>query len=65
ATPDALPVVSAVDAVPGFFVATGFSGHGFGIGLAAGDMMAGIVLDRADRQRAEEQPFTFNRFERH
>ena len=30
--PDAIPVISPVDRVPGFFIATGFSGHGFGIG---------------------------------
>src|SRR5690349_15617605 len=29
--PDAIPVISPVDRLPGFFVATGFSGHGFGI----------------------------------
>ena len=29
ATPDAVPVISAVDQIPGFHLATGFSGHGF------------------------------------
>ncbi|HEY0212728.1 MAG TPA: FAD-binding oxidoreductase [Paenirhodobacter sp.] len=42
-TPDAVPVISPVDAVPGFFIATGFSGHGFGIGPAAGRLMADLV----------------------
>lgn len=42
-TPDAVPVISAVDSVPGFHIATGFSGHGFGIGPAAGRLMADIV----------------------
>jgi len=42
-TPDALPVISPVDALPGFHIATGFSGHGFGIGPAAGRLMAEIV----------------------
>ena len=32
ATPDAVPVISAVPKLPGFFMATGFSGHGFGLG---------------------------------
>lgn len=45
-TPDAVPVISAVDRVPGFHVATGFSGHGFGIGPAAGRLMADIVTGR-------------------
>ncbi|MBO3762113.1 FAD-binding oxidoreductase [Ciceribacter sp. L1K22] len=42
-TPDAVPVISAVDAMPGFFIATGFSGHGFGIGPGAGRLMADMV----------------------
>ena len=33
--------------IPGFLIATGFSGHGFGIGPAAGRLMADIVTDRA------------------
>ena len=35
-TPDVVPVISPVEALPGFVVATGFSGHGFGIGPGAG-----------------------------
>lgn len=42
-TPDAVPVISAIDDVPGFHIATGFSGHGFGIGPGAGRLMADIV----------------------
>ena len=42
-TPDAVPVISPVDAVPGFFIATGFSGHGFGIGPGAGRLAADLV----------------------
>ncbi|MBR0558040.1 FAD-binding oxidoreductase [Ciceribacter sp. L1K23] len=42
-TPDAVPVISAVDAMPGFFIATGFSGHGFGIGPGSGRLMADMV----------------------
>ena len=33
-TPDGVPVISGVDTLPGFFIATGFTGHGFGIGPA-------------------------------
>ena len=43
ATPDALPVISAVETLPGFYIATGFSGHGFGIGPGAGKLMAELV----------------------
>ena len=31
-TPDEIPVLGPIDAIPGLFLATGFSGHGFGIG---------------------------------
>jgi glycine/D-amino acid oxidase-like deaminating enzyme len=46
-TPDAIPVISAVDKLPGFFIATGFSGHGFGIGPGAGRLMADMVMGRS------------------
>ena len=42
-TPDAIPVISAVDRLPGLHIATGFSGHGFGIGPAAGRLAADLV----------------------
>ena len=42
-TPDAVPVISPVERTPGFFIATGFSGHGFGIGPAAGRLAADLV----------------------
>ena len=43
ATPDVVPVMDEVDDNPGLFVATGFSGHGFGIGPGAGKVMADLV----------------------
>ncbi len=46
-TPDAIPVLSAVDELPGLHVATGLSGHGFGIGPGAGRLMAEIVTGAA------------------
>ena len=46
-TPDAIPVISPVDAVPGLIVATGFSGHGFGIGPGAGRLIADLEIGRA------------------
>ena len=39
-TPDIVPIISPVDSIPGFIVATGFSGHGFGIGPAAGKLVS-------------------------
>lgn len=59
-TPDAVPVISAVDAVPGFHIATGFSGHGFGIGPAAGRLMADLVTNHTPL--VDPTPFRFSRF---
>ena len=59
-TPDAIPVISAVDSAPGLHIASGFSGHGFGIGPAAGGLMADIVLGRTPR--VDPQEFRFSRF---
>ncbi|ETX12413.1 D-amino acid oxidase [Marinomonas ushuaiensis DSM 15871] len=42
-TPDSNPVIDKVKAIPGLTVATGFSGHGFGTGPAAGQLAADIV----------------------
>lgn len=44
-TPDAVPVISKVDGHPGLIVATGFSGHGFGLGPAAGRLAADLLTD--------------------
>jgi glycine/D-amino acid oxidase-like deaminating enzyme len=44
-TPDSNPVIDRIDALPGLTVATGFSGHGFGTGPAAGQLAADLVSD--------------------
>jgi len=59
-TPDVVPVISAVDSMPGFHIATGFSGHGFGIGPAAGRLMADLVTGRTPV--VDPAPFRFSRF---
>jgi glycine/D-amino acid oxidase-like deaminating enzyme len=59
-TPDAIPVISGVDAVPGLFIGTGFSGHGFGIGPAAGKLMADLVTN--DTPLVDPHAFRLNRF---
>ena len=58
--PDAIPVISAVDAVPGFFIATGFSGHGFGIGPGAGRLVADMVSGAPPI--VDPAPFRLSRF---
>jgi glycine/D-amino acid oxidase-like deaminating enzyme len=60
ATPDGVPVISAVDAVPGFYLATGFSGHGFGIGPGAGKLMADIIA--GDPTAVDPTVYKFSRF---
>ena len=59
-TPDAVPVIGPVDAVPGLVVATGFSGHGFGIGPAAGRLAADLATGAPPI--VDPTPFRFSRF---
>jgi glycine/D-amino acid oxidase-like deaminating enzyme len=61
-TPDAVPIIDRVEGRPGLFVATGFSGHGFGIGPGAGRLMADIVA--GDRPVVDPKPFRLARFPR-
>lgn len=58
-TPDAVPVISAVDRLPGLYLATGFSGHGFGIGPAAGRLAADVVC--GDTPIVDPKPFGYAR----
>ncbi len=51
--PDVVPVLDEVAATPGLFVATGFSGHGFGIGPGAGRVMADLVTGAPVGHRLE------------
>jgi glycine/D-amino acid oxidase-like deaminating enzyme len=59
-TPDAVPVIGEVASVPGFYLATGFSGHGFGIGPGAGRLVADLVS--GDTPIVDPTPFRFSRF---
>jgi len=61
-TPDAVPVIDRVAQIPGFFIATGFSGHGFGIGPGAGRLMADMVA--GDTPVVDPSPFRLDRFAR-
>ena len=60
ATPDAVPAISAVEGKPGLFIASGFSGHGFGIGPGAGRLMADLVTGAPPC--VDPAPFRFSRF---
>jgi glycine/D-amino acid oxidase-like deaminating enzyme len=59
-TPDAVPVISTVESLPGLVIATGFSGHGFGIGPAAGRLAADLALGGATI--VDPTPFRLSRF---
>lgn len=42
-TPDGVPAIGEVPNIPGFILAAGFSGHGFGIGPGAGHLIADVI----------------------
>ena len=42
-SPDVVPIIEETQSIPGFHIATGFSGHGFGIGPGAGKAIAGML----------------------
>jgi glycine/D-amino acid oxidase-like deaminating enzyme len=58
-TPDAIPVISAVEALPGLYLATGFSGHGFGIAPAAARLAADLIT--GDTPLVDPTPFRYAR----
>ncbi|WEX77112.1 FAD-binding oxidoreductase [Sinorhizobium numidicum] len=59
-TPDAVPVISHAENLPGLVIATGFSGHGFGIGPGAGHLVADLVT--GDRPIVDPAAFRLSRF---
>ena len=59
-TPDAVPVISTVESHPGLVVATGFSGHGFGLGPGAGRLAADLSVGTSPI--VDPHAFRFTRF---
>jgi glycine/D-amino acid oxidase-like deaminating enzyme len=59
-TPDSVPVISIVGEIPGLTVSTGYSGHGFGLGLGAGRLTADLVTNA--RPIVDPAPFRLSRF---
>jgi glycine/D-amino acid oxidase-like deaminating enzyme len=55
-------VISPIETLPGFYLASGFSGHGFGIGPAAGRLIADMVA--GDSPIVDPRPFRFGRLRR-
>jgi glycine/D-amino acid oxidase-like deaminating enzyme len=46
-TPDGVPAIGEARSLPGFVLAAGFSGHGFGIGPGAGHLIADLITGSA------------------
>ena len=59
-TPDALPVMAEAEGLAGYYVMTGFSGHGFGMGPGAGLLMSELIMD--GKARVDMTPFRLSRF---
>ncbi|MDQ0324254.1 glycine/D-amino acid oxidase-like deaminating enzyme [Rhodopseudomonas julia] len=59
-TPDVVPVISPVESCSGLIIATGFSGHGFGIGPGAGHLVADLVT--GEKPIADPHAFRLSRF---
>jgi glycine/D-amino acid oxidase-like deaminating enzyme len=60
-SPDVVPYIGLTGAVPGLTVATGFSGHGFGIGPGAGRLAADLATGQSPS--VDPTPFRLSRFE--
>ncbi len=59
-TPDGIPVISAVESLPGLHLSAGYSGHGFGIGPAAGQLAADLIA--GDAPIVDPHPYRYSRF---
>ena len=59
-TPDLVPVIGPVQDLPGYYIAAGFSGHGFGLGPGAGMLIAQMVAGRTPS--VDMSPFRYERF---
>jgi glycine/D-amino acid oxidase-like deaminating enzyme len=60
-TPDGVPGIGEVPQIPGFVLAAGFSGHGFGIGPGAGHLIADVVT--GDQPIFDPAPYAPARFD--
>lgn len=58
-TPDGIPVVSDVKRLPGLYLCTGFSGHGFSSSMGAGHALAELLVD--NKSSVDLKPFAYGR----
>jgi sarcosine oxidase subunit beta len=61
-TPDANPILGEAPQLSGFFLATGFSGHGFMHGPVVGELLADTILRR--QPQIDISGFSLDRFSR-
>lgn len=59
-SPDVVPMIGEAGDVAGFYIATGFSGHGFGIGPGAGKALAAMLT--GGESPIDLKPFRLSRF---
>ncbi|PJE26703.1 4-methylaminobutanoate oxidase (formaldehyde-forming) [Pseudooceanicola marinus] len=60
ATPDAIPAIGPVKEIPGLFLSSGYSGHGFGSGPGGGQLVSDLV--RGVAPTFDPKPFSLERF---
>jgi glycine/D-amino acid oxidase-like deaminating enzyme len=58
-TPDAVPVISPVEQVGGFYLAAGCSGHGFGVGPGIGFLAAELIAN--ETPSVDPHPYRLSR----
>jgi sarcosine oxidase subunit beta len=63
-TPDAMPIIGPARSLDGFFMITGFSGHGFQHSPAAGRILADLIV-KGEASETNLAPFSFERFSTH
>lgn len=61
-TPDGVATMSEVPALPGFILAAGFSGHGFGVGPGAGHLLADMATGQSPI--VDPRPYDLARFDK-
>lgn len=61
-TPDSNPIICQAPEVEGFYLANGFSGHGFMHAPAVGELLAELIVD--GRTSIDLSPFSLERFSR-
>jgi sarcosine oxidase subunit beta len=60
-TPDKIPILDRVAGFENFFIAAGFSGHGFALGPIVGKLMAELIVDK--KSSLDLSAFRWGRFD--